>query len=217
MPVVLAKDSWRVGNLLLSALPPEDRDRLFPHLELVQLAGGQVLYRSTERIAHFYFPVDSAVARVGVDRNGATAEHVLIGKEGLVGLNALLGDLHASADAIVQTGTTLTLQMPKSSSEVHSFTFGPSNGEDGYVDQIATSLLGPVFNPIGVYPSEQPTAISTYLPTLHGNGFWNSGLLDSDSATPLPSRTQVTFGQPGTYSYLCLIHPFMQGKVTVNL
>jgi len=102
MPVVLAKDSWRVGNLLLSALPPEDRDRLFPHLELVQLAGGQVLYRSTERIAHFYFPVDSAVARVGVDRNGATAEHVLIGKEGLVGLNALLGDLHASADAIVQ-------------------------------------------------------------------------------------------------------------------
>jgi len=121
------------------------------------------------------------------------------------------------ADAIVQTGATLTLQMPPSSSEVHSFTFGPSNGQDGYVDQIATTLLGPVFNPIGVYPSEPPPAVSTYLPTLHGNGFWNSGLLDSDSATPLPSSTQVTFGQPGTYSYLCLIHPFMQGKVTVNL
>ena len=121
------------------------------------------------------------------------------------------------ADAVVQVGATLTLQMPPSSSEVHSFTFGPSNGENQYVDQIAQTLLGPVFNPIGVYPSEPPPAVSTYLPTLHGNGFWNSGLLDSDSATPLPSSTQVTFGQPGTYSYLCLVHPFMLGKVTVNL
>ena len=118
----------------------------------------------------------------------------------------------------MQVGGTLTLQMPPSSSEVHSFTFGPSNGEDQYVDQIAQTLLGPVFNPIGVYPSEQPPAARrTYLPTMHGNGFWNSGLLDSDSATPLPSSTQVSFGQPGTYSFICLIHPFMQGQVTVNL
>jgi plastocyanin len=121
------------------------------------------------------------------------------------------------ANAVVKAGDALTLQMPPSSSEVHSFTFGPSNGQDQYVDQIAQTLLGPVFNPIGVYPSEQPPAVSTYLPTMHGNGFWNSGLLDSDELTPLPASTQVRFGQPGTYSYLCLIHPFMQGQVTVNL
>jgi plastocyanin len=121
------------------------------------------------------------------------------------------------ADAVVKVGGTLTLQMPPSSSEVHSFTFGPSNGKDQYVDQIAQTLLGPVFNPIGVYPSEPPGATSNYLPALHGNGYWNSGLLDSDDATPLPSSTQVTFGQPGTFSYICLIHPFMQAKVTVNL
>jgi len=121
------------------------------------------------------------------------------------------------ANAVVQVGGTLTLQMPPSSSEVHSFTFGPSNGKDQYVDQIAQTLLGPVFNPIGVYSSEPPGATSTYLPTLHGNGYWSSGLLDSDDATPLPSSTQVTFGQPGTYSYICLIHPFMRAQVTVNL
>ena len=86
MPAALAKNGWPAGNLVLSAVPAAERDALLPHLELVQLAGGQVLYRSTERIAHFYFPVDSAVARVGVDRNGATAEHVLIGKEGLLSL-----------------------------------------------------------------------------------------------------------------------------------
>jgi plastocyanin len=121
------------------------------------------------------------------------------------------------ADATVQTGGTLRLQMPPSSSEVHSFTFGPSNGANLYVDELAQNVVGPVFDPIGVYPSEPPPAVSTYLPSLHGNGFWNSGLLDSDPATPLPRSTEVRFGQPGTYSYICIIHPFMQGKVTVNL
>lgn len=102
MPVAVANNGWPAGNLLLSAVPKQDRDRLLPHLELVQLAGGQVLYRAAERITRLYFPLDSAIAKVGVDRRGATAEYVLIGKEGLVGLNALLGDFHAAGHAIVQ-------------------------------------------------------------------------------------------------------------------
>jgi CRP-like cAMP-binding protein len=102
MPAALAKNGWPAGNLVLSAVPAAERDALLPHLELVQLAAGRILYRATERITHLYFPIDSAVAKVGVDRRGATAEYVLLGKEGLVGLNALLGDFHASGHAIVQ-------------------------------------------------------------------------------------------------------------------
>jgi plastocyanin len=114
------------------------------------------------------------------------------------------------ASANVKVGDTITLQMPPSSSEVHSFTFGPAD----YVTNIADTLLGPVFNPIGVYPSDPPVA--TYTPAIHGNGFWNSGLLDSDAASPLPASTQVKFGAAGTFSYICLIHPFMQATVTVT-
>jgi plastocyanin len=117
-------------------------------------------------------------------------------------------------NATVKAGDTITLQMPPSSSEVHSFTFGPSNDKDLYVDQIASTLLGQVFNPIGAYPSDPPVA--TYTPGMHGNGYWNSGLLDSDDASPLPQNTQVKFGAAGTYGYLCLIHPFMKGSVTVT-
>jgi plastocyanin len=51
---------------------------------------------------------------------------------------------------------------------------------------------------------------------LHGNGFWNSGALDRVSATPLPQASQVTFGAPGTFTYYCLIHPFMKGTVVVQ-
>jgi plastocyanin len=51
---------------------------------------------------------------------------------------------------------------------------------------------------------------------LHGNGFWNSGVLDGSSATPLPNSSKVTFGAPGTYNFYCLIHPFMKGSVVVQ-
>ena len=53
-------------------------------------------------------------------------------------------------------------------------------------------------------------------PTLHGNGFWNSGALDTVSATPLPKSASVKFDTPGTYTYYCLIHPFMRGTITVQ-
>jgi plastocyanin len=116
-----------------------------------------------------------------------------------------------------RVGDTVTLQMPRTSSEAHTFTFGPTNGRDAYNDQLANSLLGETFDPRGAYPSEPPPAgVPTITPTTHGNGFYNSGILDQDSASPLPSSTRVRFGAPGTYPLICLIHPFMTATVTVS-
>jgi plastocyanin len=36
------------------------------------------------------------------------------------------------------------------------------------------------------------------------------------NASPLPSSNTVTFGAPGTYTYYCMIHPFMKGTVVVQ-
>ena len=82
-------------------MPAEERARSLPHLELVKLRSGETLYRAADRLAWLYFPVDSVVATLGVNRKGGAAEYALIGKEGLIGLNALLGDRHAGASAIV--------------------------------------------------------------------------------------------------------------------
>ena len=121
------------------------------------------------------------------------------------------------ANATFKAGTTVTLQMPPSTSEVHTFTFGPINGKDAYVDQLAATLIGPVIDPRGAYPSEPPPAgVPAYTGTNHGNGFLNSGFLAGGDPVPLPTSTKVTFSTPGTYSYICLIHPFMTGKVTVT-
>ena len=123
----------------------------------------------------------------------------------------------------VKTGSTLTFQMSAASYEDHTATFGPGNPEDPkqsgtYLGKLAQTFNGPgPFDPIATYPSEAPgqppAALSS---TLHGNGFWNSGVMDRSSATPLPASGRLTFNTPGTYDFYCLIHPFMHGKVVVQ-
>lgn len=118
----------------------------------------------------------------------------------------------------VPVGTTLTFRNP-ARSEVHTATTGPGDPErepNSYLGQIAASLESPAIDPRALYPSDPPPAIVSLSPTLHGNGFWNSGALDLDRSTPLPPSRAVRFGAPGVYQVWCMIHPFMRGTVTVQ-
>jgi plastocyanin len=121
------------------------------------------------------------------------------------------------ASPAYKVGDTVTLRMAPGSTEVHTLTFGPTNGKDAYNDQIAASFAGPAPDQRGIYPSEDPAAgVPTITPAHHGNGFYNSGVLDQDTASPPPGSTKVTFGAAGTYQLICLIHPFMTSTVTVT-
>jgi plastocyanin len=123
------------------------------------------------------------------------------------------------ATLTVPSGTTVTFAMSPKSFEAHTATFGPGNPETeptSYLGTIAASFEGAQLDQRGVYPSEQPPAVGSYSATLHGNGFWNSGVMDRSAASPPPGSTKVTFSAPGTYDYYCLIHPFMHGQVVVN-
>jgi plastocyanin len=115
-----------------------------------------------------------------------------------------------------KVGDTVTLQMSAASSEAHTFSFGPTNGQNLYLDQLAAAFLGAELEPRGAYPSDPPPAVPSYSGTNHGNGFFNSGILDADAATPQPSSAKVTFTAPGSFSMICLIHPFMTATVTVT-
>lgn len=119
----------------------------------------------------------------------------------------------------VPTGTTLNFRISPGSYDVHTATTGPGNPEtepNSYLGQIAASFQTPVFDPRAVYPSEQPPAVGTLTKALHGNGFWNSAVMDTAAGTPLPASNSVRFGAPGTYDFYCMIHPFMKATVTVQ-
>jgi hypothetical protein len=48
-------------NNLLAALPQAERERLLPHLKLVPMPLGMVLYEPGDVLRHVYFPTDSIV------------------------------------------------------------------------------------------------------------------------------------------------------------
>jgi CRP-like cAMP-binding protein len=91
-------------NHLLSALPAEVQQRLFPQLELVALSLGEVLYESGDAMRHVYFPTDSIVSLLYVMENGASAEISVVGNDGLVGVSLFMGGESTPSRAIVQSG-----------------------------------------------------------------------------------------------------------------
>ncbi|HEX3833260.1 MAG TPA: hypothetical protein VHW04_14885 [Solirubrobacteraceae bacterium] len=116
------------------------------------------------------------------------------------------------ATLTVNAGTTVTFQMSKKSFETHTATFGPKS----YLAPLAKSFTGAI-SPTAAFPSDPPVQPITLTPTSHGNGFANTGALDTDAASKqVPSSSQIDFTTPGTYRFVCLIHPFMVGTVVVK-
>jgi CRP-like cAMP-binding protein len=90
-------------NYLLSALPASEFQRIFPHLELVQMSLGEVIHDCGGLLSHVYFPLDCIVSLLDVLENGASAETAVIGHEGIVGFALITGGGTMLSRAIVQS------------------------------------------------------------------------------------------------------------------
>jgi CRP-like cAMP-binding protein len=89
-------------NHLLAALPNSDWERWLPHLELVELPLGKVLYEAGDILTHVYFPASAIISLLYVMRNGESAEIAVVGCEGVVGISLFMGGDSTSSRAVVQ-------------------------------------------------------------------------------------------------------------------
>jgi hypothetical protein len=69
-----ARRSRSKDNHLLAALPPAERARLYPRLQLVPMPLGMVLYESGDTQTHVYFPTDSIISLRYVMPDGTSEE-----------------------------------------------------------------------------------------------------------------------------------------------
>src|SRR5438105_11577468 len=90
-------------NHLLHALPASDYKRLSAHLELVPMDLGEVLYESGVQLRYVYFPTTSILSLLYVMEDGASAEIVIVGNEGILGISLFMGGETTPSRAVVQS------------------------------------------------------------------------------------------------------------------
>ena len=90
-------------NHLLGALPAAEYERLIPHLELVPMPLGDVLYESGDELRYPYFPTTCIVSLLYVMENGASAEIAVVGNEGVIGVALFMGGGTMPNRAVVQS------------------------------------------------------------------------------------------------------------------
>jgi CRP-like cAMP-binding protein len=91
-------------NHLLSALHEEALTRILPHLELVEMPLGKVIFESGQPMKYVYFPTNCIVSLLHELINGESAEIAVVGHEGLVGIAVFMGGESTPSRAIVQSG-----------------------------------------------------------------------------------------------------------------
>ncbi len=119
------------------------------------------------------------------------------------------------SNTVVRAGDTVTWKLNQDD-EPHTVSF--LSGEERIPFAIPNPAGGPpevIFNPVAVFPSRTPGGpVETY----NGTGFAGSGIMMNDPPAPgVPPNNTFTLVMetPGTYDYVCLLHPPMQGTITV--
>ena len=89
-------------NLLLGALPADERRRLEPFLEPVVCELKQVLVEAGEDTRYVFFPEGAVSSSVYTMHDGSTVETAITGFEGMVGVHLWLGQSVAVTRSFIQ-------------------------------------------------------------------------------------------------------------------
>jgi CRP-like cAMP-binding protein len=100
-------------NRILAALPPDEYERIAPHLKPASFALSEVLFRPGDALSHVFFPTTCIISLLTQLEDGRGLEVGLVGREGFAGVAPVLGVDHEMKVATVQgAGEVLLLRVP---------------------------------------------------------------------------------------------------------
>src|SRR5215208_7249003 len=94
-----------IANELLAALPPADYERLAPALRRTSLKLKQILQNPGEPTDLIYFPGGGFCSVLAVLRDGSMVEVATVGKEGMLGVHAMVDNVSTTSMIMVQGET----------------------------------------------------------------------------------------------------------------
>ena len=98
-------------NLLLAALPSADYTRILPSLQVVPLKLKDILHKPGEPIRNVFFPGGGFCSMLTVLEDGRMVEIATVGREGMVGVSAVLDGAPVTSAAMVQGATDTCYRM----------------------------------------------------------------------------------------------------------
>jgi CRP-like cAMP-binding protein len=106
-PVRLPPAPPRPLNRLLASLPEDTFRRLLPDLKTLPVTRNHIFYRQGDLVEHVYFPNGGVASVITAMSNGMMVEAATIGDEGMLGIEAFLGEgADAQNDVIMQVPDT---------------------------------------------------------------------------------------------------------------
>jgi CRP-like cAMP-binding protein len=93
-----------LDNTLLNLLPHECYQQLLKHLQKTRMQSGEIVPNSEHPPQYLYFPTTSIFSKNYIMADGSSTKVAMIGKEGLVGVNQLIGGDSPTCSHVVQSG-----------------------------------------------------------------------------------------------------------------
>jgi CRP-like cAMP-binding protein len=90
------------NNRILQSLREHEQLSMIPHLETAKLSQNDAIHRAGDPLNHIYFPESGLVSLLVVGQDGRAVETGIVGREGLIGGDVILGATASPADVIVQ-------------------------------------------------------------------------------------------------------------------
>lgn len=99
------------ANGLLAALPRDVIDRVLPQLDVIPLKLKTILHPPGEKIREVYFPGGGFCSILTVLKSGSMVEVATVGREGMIGMSAVLNAAPSSSVTMVQAETDTCYRM----------------------------------------------------------------------------------------------------------
>ena len=134
-------------NAILSAIPREEFHRLLRQMRTVKVEAKQVVYQEGQPIDQIYFPTTALMSMLMPTAEGETVELAMVGREGIVGVSALLNSSKSRDCGTLAKVITL---IPGNAVQIKSVVFESAMEKSLHISRCLRSYWGFLFTELSL-------------------------------------------------------------------